>query len=96
MLTQTIVVRFLSERQLVVVGGFVGGVGMILSFFAPSVYTLYVTIGVLYGECCTHSTYCQYLPLARLLVQTQCVHVSIAPRDSRPQRLGGYNCHNRT
>ncbi|PVD18583.1 hypothetical protein C0Q70_21133 [Pomacea canaliculata] len=49
LLTQTVVLSFLSVRQTVVMGGFLGGLGLILSYFAESIYMLYFTISVLVG-----------------------------------------------
>ncbi|XP_025079489.1 monocarboxylate transporter 12-B-like [Pomacea canaliculata] len=49
LLTQTVVLSFLSVRQTVVIGGFLGGLGLILSYFAQTVFMLYFTISLLVG-----------------------------------------------
>lgn len=49
LLTQTVVLSLLSERQTVVLGGFLGGLGIILSSFADTLFLLILTQSVLVG-----------------------------------------------
>ncbi|XP_070213280.1 monocarboxylate transporter 5-like isoform X4 [Littorina saxatilis] len=47
LLTQTVVLSFLSERQTMMIGGLCGGLGMSLSYFATSLYFLIFTQSLL-------------------------------------------------
>ncbi|XP_025079500.1 monocarboxylate transporter 13-like [Pomacea canaliculata] len=49
LLIQTVVLSFLSVRQTVVIGGFLGGLGLILSYFAESIYVLFFSFSFLLG-----------------------------------------------
>ncbi|KAK7090507.1 hypothetical protein V1264_010293 [Littorina saxatilis] len=49
LLTQTVVLSFLSERQTMMIGGLCGGLGMSLSYFATSLYFLIFTQSLLVG-----------------------------------------------